>query len=242
MALKKLNSFISSERECFDTRYNNIFTFAFSEIMRYYEFITIISKRYNKISKLYINSFNEFWASLIKKPGVSHPMTPQQIQLQEKVREITTKLHLEIESFYLFVKILLDKLSRNLWLYFGTERGLSLASHDKLSKNIEKYCSKKGLEIDENFITLIKKLKNDISNFRDKQITHLNDLRTLRGTGFGPNGNIRISLANIYPEPSEKQRESTDIKELLNSIDAYIQKTIQFIQKNSKKTNLQLKS
>jgi hypothetical protein len=105
----------------------------------------------------------------------------------QEISEIGMRLHLEIEAFYLFAKILLDKISLAIQFYFGTARSLSLASHDNLTKHIEAYAGTKGLTINPELVEHIRKLKEDISDFRDHQIQHIIDYRqgrTIRGTGF----------------------------------------------------------
>jgi hypothetical protein len=47
-------------------------------------------------------------------------------------------------------------------------------------------------------------LERDISEFRDKQITHLNSQRTVRGTS----SDGRMTLSQIYPSEKDEQKES----------------------------------
>jgi len=241
MILIRLSKFISSERNRFDTRHDNMFAFSFSQVARYYEFLLIIAKRYEQSGKLFTKNFKEFQATINKRPG-SHRMTQRQMQIQEEGRGITLKLHLEIESFYLFAKILLDKFSRALEFYFGQARGLSLDSHNLLYKNLAKFSSDKGLKYDKGLLELIKKLKEEISDFRDYQIAHHKNPRTTQGTMFSPTGETRMLLYSIYPKPEDKQVESKAIQELLALLDSYTGKVINFLRKNQEKTNLKLKS
>ena len=241
MTIQKLSSFISIERNRFETQHNNMFGFAFSQIARYYEFLLLISERYEQASRLFIANFKEFQAALDKRPG-SHTMTQKQLKIQEKGREITTELHFEIESFYLFAKILLDKISRAVEFYFGQVRGLSLDSHDLLYKNLSKFSSSKRLVLNKDLMENIKKLKEEISDFRDYQIAHHKSPRTARGTIFSASGKTRMLLSNIYPTSKDKQIESKAVKDLLDLIDNYIGKVIAFLKANRDKTNLRLKA
>lgn len=239
MPIQKLSSFISSERNRFSIQHDNMFASSFSQAINYYGFLLIISKRYKDASKSFIANFKEFQSALDKSPN-SHPMTQKQPDIQLRGMNITNVLHLEIESFYLFAKIFLDKICRALELYFGPARGLSLDSHDLLSKNLVKYASDKGLVLNENILFLVNKLKTEISDFRDYQITHHKNSRTTRGTMFGPTGEIRMLLTSVYPKPEDKQIESKNLKELLELIDIYIDEVVYFLKTNNKKTNLRL--
>lgn len=237
MTSLKMNAFIASERNRFDTRDNNLFAFAFSKVTRYYEFLLVISERHKEISKLFLDNLKEFQDSLDKSPG-SHAMTQKQMEIQAEGSLITTKLHLEIESFYLFAKILLDQLSRAIEFYFGQANKLSLDSHDLFTKNIQKYSSAKGITLSNDLIYLARKLKEDISDFRDYQIAHHKNPRTVRGTMFDVTGETRMMLHSVYPKPTDKQIESKNIRELLNAIDGYVDEVLIFFQTNSTKTNL----
>jgi len=234
-----INSFVESERNKFEIVHNNMFAFSFSQVTRYYDFLLIVRKRYEESSKLFIANFKEFQDRINKIPG-SHPMTPKQIRIQSAESLITTKLHLEIESFYIFAKIMLDQLSRAIELYFGQARNLTLDSHDDFCKNISRYTLKKGIIIRKKLIDSAEKLKSDISDFRDKEIAHNKKPRTVRGTMFSATGETSMMLSNIYPKLSDKQVESKHINELLSSIDNYIDEIIVFLQTNNSKTNLLL--
>jgi len=238
--LQKLSSFSSSERSRFDTRHNNIFAFVFSQVERRYKSLLLIAERYRQSSKLFIDNHKKLQALLDKSSG-SHLMTKRQMQILKKGGEITIKLHLEIESFYLFSKIMLDEIARALEFYFGQERSLSLDSHHLLCKNLAKFSANKGLLLNKNMVRLAKKLKKDISDFRDYQIAHHKCPRTMRGTIFGSTGEARISLNRIYPRPDDIQVETKTIKELEDFLSAYVNEVIDFFKKNKDKTNLQLK-
>lgn len=237
----KLNEFISSERNRFDNKHNNMFSFAFSQVSRYYGFLLVIQKRHKLASDQFISNFRQFQATMKGAKG-SHPMTTEQMHIQAEGAKITTELHLEIESFYLFAKILLDKLTRAVEFYFGSARGLSLDSQDKFCKNIQAYAKGKGLEINAELVQRAEEMKKEISDFRDQQIAHHKSPRTVRGTMFGPDKETRMMLSNIYPKPEEKQVESKNIAELLKSTDNYIDEVLKFITANKDKTDLDLKS
>src|SRR3989338_4710615 len=165
--IKKLSDFVSRERNRFETKHNNMFAFSFSEIHRYYEFLKIIFDRYKKVSKEYIDNTRTLQKTFL--PG-SHPMTDYQMKLQSIDTALSIKVQFEIESFYLFAKIFLDKTARALEFYFGQLNKKPLDSHDDLTKSLQSYAKEKNLVLTSEFLGHIGQLKQDISDFLDKFI------------------------------------------------------------------------
>lgn len=238
---KKLNEFISNHRNKFETRDNNKFAFSFSSITRYYQFLQIILERYTQASSKFVQNTQQLTKSF--KESENGPISQEQSDLLEDGRIFYAYLHLEIESFYLFAKILLDRVARSIELYFGATRGVALDSHDDLAKRIEKYCSEKKINLPKNFLAKINELKKEISDFRDYEIAHEKSPRTIRGTSFNMDGKTRLSINVIYPTEKElenknHQRESAFIDDLWVKIDEYLNSLVDFIETNANKTVL----
>ncbi len=238
---KKLDEFITIHRNKFETRDNNKFAFSFSSIIRYYQFLEIILERYAQASSKFVQNTQQLTKSF--KESENGPINKEQSKLLEDGRILYAYLHLEIESFYLFAKILLDRIARSIELYFGVARGLSLDSHDDLAKRIEKYCSEKKIILPKDFLAKINELKKEISDFRDYEIAHEKSPRTTRGTSFNMDGKTRLSLNVIYPTEKElknksNQRESAFIDDLRIKIDEYLNGLVDFIEANLDKTAL----
>jgi hypothetical protein len=239
--IKKLDEFISKHRNKFENRDNNRFAFSFSSITRYSQFLQIILERYTQASSRYVQNIQQIQRSL--RDDKSGTVNQEQSKLLEDGRILYIYLHLEIESFYLFAKILLDRAARSIELYFGTARGLALDSHDDLVKRIERYCTIKKIALPKDFLSKIIELKREINDFRDYEITHEKSPRTIRGTSFNTDGKTRLTLNVIYPtekELKEKkyQRESAFIDDLRIKIDEYLDSLVDFIETNADKTVL----
>src|SRR6266496_248045 len=114
-----LTDFISSERERFANEDNNKFAMSFSQISRCSAFLDVIIERYEEASQQFFQNTKSMQATRL--PG-THPMTSEQIALHNEGVRLTLLLHLEIESFYLFAKIFLDKIAHALEFYFGQVR------------------------------------------------------------------------------------------------------------------------
>src|SRR5262245_7625489 len=127
----RLRGFVASERDRFSDEHNNSFALAFSEIDRYSAFIEIILSRYTEATHSYTPHTDALTASVLP---ASNPLTSDQLATLNHSTEANDLLQLEIESFYLFAKIMLDKVARVIAFYFGQARGLALDSHDNLTQ------------------------------------------------------------------------------------------------------------
>lgn len=237
--METLLKFINSERMKYSTRHNNLFSFSFSQISRYYEFLEIIQARYRKAASEFIENSKAQQATF---QSGTHFVTEEQMQLLNKGQEITTVLHLEIEAYYLFAKILLDKVAMAIEFYFGQARGLPLDSHDDLAKNFEKYIAAKKLTtLPDDIRKLIQTLKEHISDYRDKEIAHEKSPRTMKATMFshGANSTVWVASTKIYPTARDKQVESKEIDGVMNLIDEYISGIVKYVQENEERTNLE---
>ena len=238
--MEKLSIFIDTERERFVRgKHSNLFAFSFSQIVRYHEFLKIISTRYEKASMEFIANTKTLQKTIL--PGKSFT-SEDELKLSAEGEKLNTILHLEIESFYLFAKILLDKVARATEFYFGQARGLSLDSHDDMSKNFEPYIKTKGLTIlSDELKRLISQLKKDISDYRDKQIAHEKSPRTIKGTAFKlDTGESQIINIKLYPTEKDQQFESKEINQMIWLLEQYICEMVDYISLNRDKTNLEL--
>jgi hypothetical protein len=240
--MNALSDFIISEREKYLDDYGNLFAVSLSQVQRYYDFILIIADRCIKANHSMISNRQKMMGAL--SAYSSEPLTDEQMDLFEEVQRITVLVHLEIESSYLFAKILIDKIALFLQNYFGQAHGISLVSHDKLTKYHKQYCAAKGLVYPDGFTESLQLLKNLVCDYRDKQISHLQNLRTIRATILNDtNSQAKIAEIRLYPNSNElnEQATSMELPELLSAINNYIQQVIAVIELNRVKTRFKLK-
>jgi hypothetical protein len=175
--IDRLDAFIVSERGKYPTRENNIFAVALSDVLVYRQFLGLIHDHLMAASTAYANALTAFSDSV---SGHSGEMTATQMQLLSRLPVLGVALRLEIEGFYLFAKILLDKAARFLEFYFGQVRGTPLDSHDDLAKGWAEFCRQREVAAAPEFDEGARSLKKDIADFRDYQIAHHKNPRTLR--------------------------------------------------------------
>lgn len=225
--------FLQVERERYATYDNNRFAIGGANVSRYYDYLVVILGRYEAASKALNANFEAFNASISEslKDAKSGKLNPIEMHLLAEGDRLSTLAHLEIEAFYLFAKIFLDRLASFLEMYFGQAHRLSLVSYDKLAKNLNAYAASKGLELPEGLNDTLIYLRNHLVEFRDKQITHQHNLRILRGTGTAAEG-ATMSISHLYPKDTDAAAQSTRLHELFAVLNRYVDQIIQLITTN----------
>lgn len=236
-ALEMLAQFIASERWRFSIRDNTLFGTSFSKLTRYYQFLQIIVSRYREVSKGFVVNTDKLHATV--QQG-THERTEEQLRLLNEGAHLAATLHLEIESFYLFAKILLDRTARSLEFYFGPVRKRPLDSHDDLVKYIVAYSQEKNLNLPRKLLAAAQELKRDISDHRDYQIAHEKSPRTLHGTAWDAAGQTKIISSRLYPKEGDQQVQTKLLDELLQGVDVYLEQIVRFIKNNADRTTLEI--
>jgi hypothetical protein len=244
--MDSLTKFISTHRNRFVTDQGNIFVFSWGKVLRRGDFLKTIEARYIAASAAFVaNSQRQMEES--KKLGSGPvPVPPELAALMEAGQGLSAKVHLEIESYYLFAKIVLDDIARAIEYYFGKQRGLAIDSHDDLTKRIRQYAAAKGLTLSDDFVAAMEDLKKRVCDFRDQNIAHEKSPRTMQGTSWGPDGAARIMGNRIYPNEKEIQNSiqtQTDTPpQLATAIESYLDFVVDFLSANETKTTLRLEA
>lgn len=239
--LKLISRFVEEERKRFENGSNNIFAFSFGQVTRYYQFSLISFSRYSDSNSKFLKIMD---AEKKAFKGINGPISPELQTLLNESAEAGLYLHYDIESFYQFAKILLDKIAHAIELYFGQAREKSLDSHDDLTKNLNDFCKIKKLKLESKLVSIAKNLRKDISDYRDYKISHLKSPRVVKGTTWAGN-KTRMHISKIYPTEKDidEQKEDLDTKfleDLLLGIENYMREAIEFMKLNRDKTNLKL--
>lgn len=236
--MKKLLEFITAHRERFEVTQNNVFAFSWSKITRRLAFLEILEKNYIEASAAFIA--NSDAARQLIKPG-THPVGPELAALHEAAIPLGAEVHLQIESYYLFAKIILDDVARAIEYYFGAARGLPLDSHDDLARSLAQYSAQKDITVAPELVAAIADLKRRISDVRDYKFSHEKSPRTMTGTMWGEDQLARIVMMRIYPRGSDPEQFDTEpLMILRQSIDDYLDRVVDFVTGNEAKTVLKL--
>jgi hypothetical protein len=157
--------------------------------------------------------------------GGSRSLTEDEHRVLTYRGNLSSCVVLEIESFYLFSKIFLDRIAIFIEHYFGKLRNVSVHSHDKLFKNHINFMQGHDVVVPAEFGATLLDLKRRIADFRDYQIAHEQGMRTIRGATWIPGGEPRIIMAPAHPSTRKIgtiQAESEDLGLLTREIDKYI--------------------
>jgi len=235
----RLHAYIREDRQHYPGEGNNRFTFALAQAARYETFVLMILNRYREVADEWSRRTRVRLERARRHPG-KHELTAEEIAESDEYHRLTQYLHLEIESFYIFAKMLLDKLALAIEHYFGKVHNARLAfiSHDSLVKDFPAYKEAKALEVPDDFEKGLTDLSQRIVFFRDKQLSHAYSSRTMHGTGFGGDGKPYLTLTRIYPDDRDiaaaTQSESPD--DLIVSIEKHINLVIDLLVRNRAKS------
>lgn len=235
-ALEALDGLAAAHGERFVTEDRNLLATAVSRATRYVYFLSIIKERYAACA----TDFHEHQRSMgqVVAQGVQEA-SPEVLAWYNRQRERSLRLELDIESYYQFVKILLDEVARLIEVYFGSARSRSLASHNKLAKNLLKYCESKCLSPSPKMMEAAEELKAAV-DFRDKRIVHEMSPHALRGLLTDGRGGASVVAMKGMTTPSKRPNQSQPLEELHGQVDAYVVMLVDFIEQNTEQTKLRL--
>lgn len=212
---------------------------AIAKVARYEYFLEIVVSRHRTLVMQH-SEIAKRATAFIEPSGGRRTMTPEEVEVLRQLSSLAQLIHLEVETYYLFAKIFLDKVAHFLEHAFGTERRMSLDSHDKLTRHLKAYASARGLECPKEFFGELVILKRRIADFRDYQIAHEKSPHMTHGTMWGPHQEPRIVYLALPPAGVRlKATEAVQSEELWNlhaAIHVHIGRFIKFYGLNREKS------
>ena len=207
-------------------------TIAIGQLGRYYRFLHLILERYQAASRSYVAN-TKSQAVILER--VRSRFTDDEAAVLEDGRLLHDQVQLEIESFYLFAKIFLDKVARFLEFYFGPARNASLDKHSKLVKTFSVYSESKGLVVPPDFLTQAVRVENLVSEHRNKQIAHERSATTMHLTTVDAQGRTRIAKNQPGPLEDRSRFDSAPLEDLMKEMDRYAEMVVEVVESNSDK-------
>lgn len=213
-------------------------SYALRTIKCYLEFLLIIQGRNTVASANYLDNVRQQLEEIdrqVRKGLTTWPETERSSELWSEWHPLSLQVQLEQESFYIFAKMLLDKVAHAVGVYFGPAPKCSYQSHDALTKCFEKYCELLGLPRHPELSQSMEKLKIDVADFRDKVISHEKSSRAIvmRPLVEGPDGTVRLSMSYVRPREGDRNIQARPVNEVLAEIADYILLVLQFVRTNS---------
>lgn len=240
-----LTEFVTAERMGFEGPWVNLFAFSVGHATVFAQYLDIITDRYRKANAEYRRQNQAYLDAMkaINAVNAVDGVIPDSLgepfmAALDGLLDRATGLHLEIESFYLFANIFLDRLAMNVEYIFGQARSLPLGSHHKLIEHIIGFAQDRGLSpVPAELIDRARALRKRITDYRDDEIAHARNPRTMKRTEVSlDNGGSRIAKGRLYPSPREQleytQSVSETPEELGTELDAYVMVLIAYLRAN----------
>ncbi|MGA3285338.1 MAG: hypothetical protein ABSD57_12885 [Verrucomicrobiota bacterium] len=226
----KLEEFLRAEQNQFPIERACLVENAAREIKRYAAFLSLVKERATEVSIKCNESL---------RCCVGMPAGKEREERLARFDQFGLKLQLEIESFYLFSKVYLDKTVHFLETYFGRLQNCSFESFSKLSvEQLQILESDYQFQIQPKLREVIEKLMKVVIEFRDKKIIHQKTPRLLRGLNWQIDGKVSMASGFLYPKQTEQQFQSMDVEELWAWLESYTNLFTEFVMQNSAKAKL----
>jgi hypothetical protein len=241
----RLHAFIEARLRHRDTRGVNLLNSSLSAWLRYYGFLEIIRSRYEQMSTPYVEAvklqMERTKADVVIGQPSSRYLTQEELLEMQRLGQVAQRLHLDIESFYVFANILLDRIASTFRYYFWRKPQWN---HRQLVQRIAKICEEKPLSaVPIDILTIPADLQRHVVNYRNTRIEHVEEPRFQFATMWNSDKKAKIYPTLLYPEQGEVeslQYSTGDINELLALIGRYIIAMLDFFDANAEKSILRL--
>ena len=170
----------------------------------------------------------------------TYQLTPEEQQLLKASWEAMRLVQYRIESFYVFAKILLDRIADMLLITFDLARPRFGSSHFRVLARLDAGWAR-GWPHAEELRRQVGELKATVVDFKTEVLEHLEQFRQTRGISIGPDQQVRVSAAGmLYPEPTDtiEPLSTENLYELAARIDRYIDAVASFIEANAERSIL----
>jgi hypothetical protein len=241
----RLDNFINSQRDQLSADESNYFGLVvFGDVSKYYQYILLIVERYRREGGVFFERTTARLEQMRQAgPGVRR-LTPEEEQEQEEGAAQTAQLHLEIESFFIFTSILLDRIAGATQYYFGASSG-QWKSFEAMKKHLKDYAENKGLSVPPvELLELARWLHRNVSLFRHELLVHKHedDYRARLGfaTGFDEStGETYLVLGLFFPREGEEPKIGERPEAILAKLDTFINAWVDYLAQNQSRRSLQ---
>jgi hypothetical protein len=204
-----------------------------AQLLKYLE---LTLAEYDEASERFMKHVRRQMAIAQQREPVPRDLETDEVQALHDGEHLAAVLHLRIETFYVFAKVLLDKLAQAIEGFFGEGRTASLSKHSKLRANLREYVNQKGLSSPDEILDLAESLDQRIVAYRDYYVVHDQSARSFKATMFDGEGRTRIAAGRLYPRESEMEGVQSEVlHDLMEGIEEYIASVCDFVRGNREK-------
>jgi hypothetical protein len=201
-------------------------------------FVRTVAERYDEANSMYVRHRERFKAMT---KGVAGPVTAEASEEFLAEWAAGETLYLEIESFYFFAKILLDRVADIVHLYFGHPRPRAGSSHSRLVKGVfAQICGTKAID-GRALVPMMKDLHQRVVKHKTDVVEHLVEPRWIPGIELGADRRANVSMGLMSPRADETHFDTQPTEDpviLLKEIEGYVAAVIDFLETNIEKSVL----
>ena len=209
---------------------------AFGHILRGYRYLELIHERHVPTAKHY----KELLAQLLGKmdpafEGGAISYDDEMAKMDVEMGDLLDLSHVDLETFYLFAKTVLNRVAQYVELYFGAEPKLAIRTHEKLRAHFDEFVSRRGIVVPDDFASAITQVHDFIYTHQADSVT--NDSRVAQSPS-----DLMIAHTDNKPGPNGAppgvMRLSLTTGQLLNVADAYLRAVLELIRANPNRAKM----
>ena len=208
---------------------------AFGHVLRGYRYLELIHERHVPTAKRY----KELLALIFTKmdpafDGGAITYDDEMATMDAEMADLLDIAHLDLETFFLFAKTVLDRVAQYIELYFGPEPKLPVRAHEKLYANFSEYSARRGIVIPDGFTQAVRDVHDMIFTHQPESAT--NDARVAQSPS-----DLMIAHTDERPGPNGAHRVtrlSLTTGQLLNVVDAYLRLVLELVRRNPNRARM----
>jgi hypothetical protein len=209
--------------------------------LHYRDYLERVLERYEGANRTYLGVRSRLPLGASKAPG-RRRLSRRASADWGRLWPLTRDVHLEIESFYVFGKILLDRVADTFALFFrGQLFGGLASSHRKLMRDqIVPICREKNIRPGK-LPNMIQDLQRRVVDHRTQVIEHRREPRYSPGSHIGADRKIRIEMGLVSATDADHEFETRTTEapaDLMNALDDYLDEMAAFMRANRAKSVL----
>lgn len=207
---------------------------AFGHVLRGYRYLELIHARHVPTARRY----KELLAGLFGRmdpafEGGAISYDDEMASMDAEMGDLLDFAHIDLETFYLFAKTVLDRTAGLVELYFGPERGLPVRTHEKLAANFKEYAVRRGLVVPGG-------LHETLAHVHGMVYTHRSDSATNESRQAQSPSDLMMAHTESVPGApgGPVTRLSLTTQQLLNSVDAYLGTIVELLTCNPNRARI----
>lgn len=231
---QRVLAFLEAERRRLGTAQGNMLGMVLGEVLHYQHVVRRVLDRYETLNSEYLAIHDRLQASLSGSGEKSSPLTDEQQRLSDQSRQRGDELRQEIETYCLFSRILLDKMTQTLVACLGPGTG-EQTSHRRFIATIDTYLGEKKLApLSSELKTCMQQFETSIIDFRDHAVVHAKSPRGLRGLAWNRDRREAYLIYHrLYPRETDKQINGLSPSELMRDLEQYTDLWLSYLEQNS---------